>query len=87
MEVNKKYFTAEEARKFSDDICSGRMNDELNWVYKAIDKARCEGRYEVTFYNKSLMKSTLEFLESKGFKISYFTGCQRDPANDITISW
>ena len=82
-----KYFTAEEAREISDAINSDRMKDELDWIYNLINEARFECKHEVTFSDKTLMKATSEFLKAKGFKISYFFGDQRDPANDTTISW
>lgn len=87
VEGEQKYFTAKEAREVSDEINSGRMKDELDWIYGLINEARFEGKHEITFSNKTLMKSTAEFLKAKGFKISYFFGDQRDPADDTTISW
>lgn len=87
VEGEQKYFTAKEAREVSDEINSGRMKDELDWIYSLINEARFEGKHEVTFSNKTLMKSTSEFLKAKGFNISYFFGDQRDPADDTTISW
>lgn len=87
IEGEQKYFTADEARQVSDEINSERMKEELDWIYNLINEARFEGKHEVTFSNKTLMKSTTEFLKGKGFKISYFYGDQRDPADDTTISW
>mgnify|MGYP007012483038 CR=1 FL=1 len=89
MEVKgeQKYFTATEAREVSNEISSNQMTEELDWIYKLINEARFNGKYEITFSYKTLRKSTKEFLKSKGFKISYFFGDQRDPADDTTISW
>ena len=87
VEGEQKYFTAQEARAVSKEVSSQMMNNELNWVYEKINNARFSGDTSVTFYNKDLMKSTKEFLKNKGFDISHFYGDQRDPANDITISW
>lgn len=87
VEEEQKYFSANEAREVSNEIANHLMNEELDWVYKLINKARFDGKYEVTFSNKTLRKSTKEFLISKGFKISYFYGDQRDPADDTIISW
>lgn len=87
VEEEQKYFSANEAREVSNEIANHLMNEELDWVYKLINKARFDGKYEVTFSNKTLRKSTKEFLILKGFKISYFYGDQRDPADDTTISW
>jgi len=87
IEGEQKYFTANEAREVADEINSDRMKDELDWIYNLINEARFEGKHDVTFSNKSLMKSTSEFLKAKGFKISYFCGTQWDPADDTTISW
>jgi hypothetical protein len=84
---DKKYFSAEEAREISDAINSDKLKDELDWIYNKIDVARFEGKHEITFSNKTLMKATKEFLTSKGFNISHFSGCQWDPADDTTISW
>lgn len=87
IEGEQKYFTAEEAREVSDEINSGRMKEELNWIYNLINEARFEGEHSITFSNKTLMKATSEFIKSKGFKISHFSGTQWDPADDTTISW
>lgn len=84
---DKKYFSAEEAREISDAINSDKLKDELDWIYNKIDVARFEGKHEITFSNKTLMKATNEFLKAKGFKISHFSGTQWDPADDTTISW
>lgn len=89
MEIKEeqKYFTAQEAREVSDAINSESMKHELDWIYELINNARFNGEHEVTFSNKTLMKATTEFLKGKGFKISHFSGCQWDPADDTTISW
>jgi hypothetical protein len=87
VEGEEKYFSANEAREVSNEIANHLMNEELDWIYGLINKARFDGKYEVTFSNKTLRKSTKEFLTSKGFKISHFYGDQRDPADDTTISW
>ena len=63
------------------------MKDELDWIYGLINEARFDGKHEITFSNKTLMMSTSEFLKLKGFKISHYSGCQWDPADDTTISW
>ena len=87
IEGEQKYFSASDAREVSKEVSNNLMNEELDWIYEMINKARFEGKYEITFSNKTLRKSTKEFLISKGFKISYFYGDQRDPADDTTISW
>ena len=87
VEGEQKYFTAEEARQVSDEISSENMKKELNWIYDLINNARFEGEHSITFSNKTLMKSTSEFIKAKGFKISHFSGTQWDPADDTTISW
>ena len=87
IEGEQKYFTADEARQVSDEISFNKTKEELDWIYKLINDARFDGKRSITFSNKSLMKSTKIFLENKGFKISYFYGDQRDPADDTTISW
>jgi hypothetical protein len=87
IEGEQDYFTAEEARKVSEEISNGNMHKELDWIYGLINDARFDGKREITVSNKTLYNSTKEFLKSKGFKISYFYGDQRDPANDTTISW
>ena len=83
----KKYFSAEEAREIADSINSDKLKDELDWIYKKIDVARFNGEHSITFSNKTLLKATKEFLTSKGFKVSHYSGCQWDPADDTTISW
>ena len=87
VEGEQKYFTAEEARQVSDEINSENMKKELNWIYDLINNARFEGEHSITFSNKTLMKSTSEFIKAKGFNISHFSGTQWDPADDTTISW
>lgn len=84
---NNKYFSAQEAREISDSVKSQQMRNELDWIYEMIDKARFDGKHEIMFSNKTLMKATNEFLKAKGFKISHFSGTQWDPADDTTISW
>ena len=84
---DSKYFSAEEAREISDTINSNKLKDELDWIYNMIDTARFNGEHNITFSNKTLMKATKEFLKSKGFYISHFSGTQWDPADDTTISW
>lgn len=87
IEGEQKYFTAEDARQVSDEINSENMKKELDWIYDLINNARFEGEHSITFSNKTLMKATSEFIKSKGFKISHFSGTQWDPADDTTISW
>ena len=87
VEGEQKYFTAQEAREVSNEVSSQMMKNELNYIYGRINDARFNGDTSVTFSNKDFMKSTKEFLKYKGFEISHFYGDQRDPANDITISW
>jgi len=87
IEGEQKYFSASDAREVSKEVSNNLMNEELDWIYGMINRARFEGKYEVTFSNKTLRKTTKEFLISKGFKISYFYGDQRDPADDTIISW
>ena len=55
IEDEQKYFTAKEAREVSDEINSGRMKEELNWIYDLINKARFEGEHSITFSNKTLI--------------------------------
>ena len=87
IEEEQKYFTAKEARDVSDEIRNGQMIEELDEIYGMINDARFDGKTAIKFSNKTLRKSTKEFLESKGFKVSHFVGTQWDPANDTTISW
>jgi hypothetical protein len=87
IENEQKYFTAEEARQVSDEVNSESMKHELDWIYNLINEARFNGDHSITFSNKTLMKATSEFIKAKGFKISYFSGTQWDPADDTTISW
>ena len=87
IEDEQKYFTAEEARQVSDEINSENMKKELDWIYDLINNTRFEGEHSITVSNKTLMKTTSEFIKSKGFKISHFSGTQWDPADDTIISW
>ena len=73
--------------KLAQKLSNGNMKDELNCVYNLINDAMLNGKHAVMFSNKTLMKSTYEFLKSKGFNIDHFYGDQRDPADDTTISW
>lgn len=87
VEGENKYFSAEDARRISNEISTGQMHQQLDWVYNKINEARFNGKRSITFSNKTLFESTIDFLKSKGFKIEYFFGDQRDPANDTTIYW
>lgn len=83
----QNYFSAEEARKVSEEISNGNMYKQLDWIYSLINDARFDGECKITISNKTLYNSTKEFLKSKGFKISHFSGTQWDPADVTTISW
>lgn len=87
IEGEDKYFTADDARKVSEEISTGRMHQELDWIYEKINEARFNGKRSITFSNKTLFESTKEFLKTKGFEIKHFCGCQWDPVDDTTISW
>lgn len=87
IECEDKYFSAEDARRVSDEVRKNKTNEQLDWIYKLINDARFNGKRSITFSNKTLYESTTEFLKNKGFKITHFYGDQRDPADDTTISW
>lgn len=74
IEGEDRYFSAEDARRVSNEISTGQMHEQLDWIYKLINEARFDGKREVTFSNKTLFETTKDFLKSKGFKISYFFG-------------
>jgi hypothetical protein len=63
------------------------LYNQLNWIYDLINKARFDGKYQITISDRTLKSHTINILKEKGFKISHFYGCQWDPANDTTISW
>ncbi len=85
--MNKNFFTATEAKERSIAISSGKLEEELEHIYEEINKAINLGKTEVTFYDKTISSQAKEFLLNKGFKVSWFGGDQRDPANDTTIFW
>ena len=88
IDINKEhYITAEEAHQISTSITNGKMLEELDFIYNEIHKTMYEGKNSIKFSYKSFLKSTIQFLKDKGFKIEHFTGCQWDPADDLTISW
>lgn len=87
VEGEETYFTAEDARRVSEEVAKNKTSEQLDWIYKLINNARFDGKRSVTFSNKTLLVSTKEFLERKGFKVTHFYGDQRDPADDTTISW
>ena len=87
IEGEDRYFSAEDARRVSEEISKNKTNEQLDWIYKLINDARFDGKRSVTFSNKKLFESTKNFLEGKGFKVTHFYGDQRDPADDTTISW
>ena len=87
IEDEEKYFSASKAHETSEAVTSEKLTEELDWIYEMINKARFNGNYSITFSNKTLMNVTKEFLKSKGFNVSHFSGTQWDPADDTTISW
>ena len=87
IENEDKYFSAEDARKISNEISTVQMHQELDLIYNKINYARFSGKRSITVSNKTLFESTEDFLKNKGFKITHFYGDQRDPANDTTIYW
>ncbi len=84
---NEKYFTAEEARKVSDNILSDTIKKELDYIYNKIDIARNNGQRSISFFDESFCERTKEFLKEKGFNVNQYYGDQRDPYLEITISW
>ena len=85
--MEHNFFTAAEAKERSNTINNSNIECELEFIYKKIHEYVNKGKTECTFYNKSFSQEANEFLESKGFKVSWWGGSQRDPANDTTISW
>lgn len=85
--MNKKFFTATEAKERSTAISSGRLEKELEHIYEKINDAINLGKTEVTLYDHTVSAQAQEFLLNKGFKVSWWGGDQRDPCNDTTISW
>ena len=82
------FFSAEKARKMTSSTSNGIMHKELTFIYEEIRKAITKGNSSIKFFNYSeFSKMTIAFLENKGFKVEYFTGCQWDPADDLIISW
>ena len=87
IEGEDRYFSAEDARKISDETRKQLQNRELDEIYEKINEARWIGETSVKFIDRKFMDRTVLFLKEKGFKVDHFTGCQWDPANDTTISW
>lgn len=81
------YFSAEDARRVSDEQRRSIDNAELDKVYKHIDEARWKGENKVTIYDFNLRGSTKKFLEDKGFEVKHWRGSQWDPCNNTIISW
>ena len=69
IEGEPTYFTANDARKVSDEISKSKLHSELSEVYHLINDARWEGENKVSLIKKKLMDSTIKFLEEKGFKV------------------
>ena len=84
---SEEYFTAEDARVVSNEVCAKQQKEKLDWIYKLITKACYHGKHFVTFSNTSIEEATRKFLEDKGFKVSHFSGDQLEPAEYTTISW
>ena len=87
IEGEQKYFTAQDARKVSDEINQQLQNNELDEIYKEINDARWRGDISAITLNRFIDKYTEEFLRNKGFTVKRFSGTQWDPCNDTTISW
>ena len=85
--MNKNYFTAKEAKERSTAIINGRVNQEIEDIYEKINEAINLGKYKVILYDHTISAQAQELLLNKGFKVSWWGGCQRDPCNDTTISW
>lgn len=85
--MNEKFFTATEAKERSTAINSSRLEEELEHIYEKINNAINHGKTEIVLYDKKISNQAQEFLLNKGFKVSWWGGCQRDPCNDTTISW
>ena len=86
VEGEQRYFTAEEAKRVSNEVSKEQMNAELDEVYDKINEARFKGNTSVVI-GKFFKKSTVEFLKGKGFTVKEWSGSQWDPATDTTISW
>ena len=86
IEGEQRYFTAEEAKRVSNDVSKEQMNAELDEVYDKINEGLFKGKSSVVI-GKFFKKSTVEFLKEKGFAVKEWSGSQWDPANDTTISW
>ena len=42
IEGEPKYFSASDAREVSKEVSNNLMNEELDWIYEMINKARFE---------------------------------------------
>lgn len=62
-----------------------KVGEEMLMVSKAITKAIQEQKLEVSIYNQSLMKETIDVLEDRGYKVEYKQGGINEW--DTVISW
>ena len=83
----KNFFDAQTAKERSIHIQSGALQEELDYIYKEINKSINSGKRSYSFYDKYISKQAEDFLKEKGFKIEHFYGDQRDPCNETTINW
>jgi len=89
--MNKEnfYFDAEYAHKMTDEIANGKLQEDLDKVYKYINSAMSKGEYRcvIDFGNRTISDFLINKLKASKFKIDVWHGDQRDPANDLIITW
>ena len=82
-----EFITAKIAQEKTLEIIQHQMKCELDIIYSKIDEAIQRGEYEARLSDWNICSDTENFLIEKGFSVDKFYGDQRDPANDLVISW
>ena len=86
---NDEFFNAKVANQKTLESIYSSLKDDLRIVYDNINKEIANGQFKCTidFYGKPINDRLTEFLKNKGFEIEIWTGCQKDPANDLIVYW
>lgn len=82
--------TAKEARALTEQSATEMVS---TYCEEAIREAMSQGKYKATvdlsrFADPyAISRILIGGLEELGYKASYWTGCQWDPAHDLIIEW
>ena len=77
IEGEERYFSAEDARRVSNEISTGQMHEQLDWIYKLINEARFDGKREVLI--KHCLNLQKIFLSQKDSRFHISMGTSEIP--------